>query len=76
MLPWADVWYRWVSAEFLRAYLAAVDDAPFMATAEDRPLILETHLIRRAFFELADELDRCAETVIIPLSALVELAGL
>ncbi|MFL5307258.1 MAG: maltose alpha-D-glucosyltransferase [Polyangia bacterium] len=76
VLPWADVWYRWVSAEFLRAYLAAVDDAPFMATAEDRPLILETHLIRRAFFELADELERCAETVIIPLSALVELAGL
>ncbi|HXU62098.1 MAG TPA: hypothetical protein VN962_10375, partial [Polyangia bacterium] len=75
-LPWADVWYRWVSAEFLRAYLQSVDDAPFMATPEDRPLILETHLIRRAFFELADELERCVDTVIIPLSALTELAGL
>ncbi len=74
--PWADAWYRWVAAEFLRAYLQSVDDAPFMATPEDRPLILDTHLIRRAFFELADELERCAETVIIPLTALTELAGL
>jgi maltose alpha-D-glucosyltransferase/alpha-amylase len=74
--PWADVWYRWVSAAFLRAYLESVDDAPFMATPEDRPLILETHLIRRAFFELAFELEHCAETVIIPLTALTELGQL
>jgi len=74
--PWAEAWYRWVSAEFLRAYLASVDDAPFMATPEDRPLILDTHLIRRAFYELADELERCVETVTIPLGALIELAGL
>ncbi len=74
--PWADAWYRWVSAEFLRAYLTSVDDSPFMATPEDRRLILDTHLIRRAFYELADELDRCVETVTIPLSALIELAGL
>jgi len=47
-----------------------------MATPEDRPLILETHLMRRAFFELADELEHCAETVIIPLTALTEVAGL
>ncbi|HVZ89009.1 MAG TPA: maltose alpha-D-glucosyltransferase [Polyangia bacterium] len=73
---WADSWYRWVSAAFLRAYLTTTDGASFMATAEDQPLILDTHLIRRAFFELRDELDRNVETVVIPLSALVELAQL
>ena len=38
-------------------------------------LILDTHLIRRALYELGDELARGAETVAIPLAALVELAG-
>jgi hypothetical protein len=49
---------------------------PFLATAEDQRLILDSHLIRRALFELGDELARGAETVAIPLSALVELVGL
>jgi maltose alpha-D-glucosyltransferase / alpha-amylase len=74
--PWADAWYRWVSGAFLRSYLEATAGRPFLATAEDQRLILDTHLIRRALFELGDELARGAETVAIPLSALVELAGL
>jgi maltose alpha-D-glucosyltransferase/alpha-amylase len=74
--PWADAWYRWVSAAFLRAYLDATTGMPFMASDEDQPLVLETHLIRRALYELGDELARCSETITIPLSALVELVGL
>ncbi|HLK90398.1 MAG TPA: putative maltokinase, partial [Polyangia bacterium] len=74
--PWADVWYRWVSASFLRAYLEATAGMPFVASPEDQPLILETHLIRKALYELHDELERGADTVAIPLAALVEIAGL
>jgi len=74
--PWADAWYRWVSSAFLRSYLEATTGMPFLATAEDQPLILDSHLIRRALFELGDELAHGAETVAIPLAALVELAGL
>jgi len=74
--PWADAWYRWVSSAFLRSYLEATTGRPFLATAEDQRLILDSHLIRRALFELGDELASDAETVAIPLSALVELAGL
>jgi maltose alpha-D-glucosyltransferase/alpha-amylase len=74
--PWADAWYRWVSGAFLRSYLDATTGMPFLATADDQRLILDSHLIRRALFELGDELARGAETVAIPLSALVELAGL
>jgi maltose alpha-D-glucosyltransferase/alpha-amylase len=74
--PWADAWYRWVSAAFLRAYLEATAGMPFLASPEDQPLILDTHLIRRALYELRDELDRNAETAAIPLAALIELAGL
>jgi maltose alpha-D-glucosyltransferase/alpha-amylase len=74
--PWADVWYRWVSAAFLRAYLEATAGCPFVASPEDQPLILDTHLIRKALYELKDELERGDETVTIPLAALVEIAGL
>jgi maltose alpha-D-glucosyltransferase/alpha-amylase len=74
--PWADAWYRWVSSAFLRSYLEATVGMPFLATAEDQRLILDSHLIRRALFELGDELAHTAQTVAIPLSALVELAGL
>jgi maltose alpha-D-glucosyltransferase/alpha-amylase len=74
--PWADAWYRWVSGAFLRSYLDATAGMPFVATAEDQPLILDTHLIRKALHELSDELDHGAPTAAIPLAALVELAGL
>jgi maltose alpha-D-glucosyltransferase/alpha-amylase len=73
--PWADAWYRFVSGAFLRAYLEATAGMPFVASAEDQALILDTHLIRRALYELGEELARGAETVAIPLAALVELAG-
>jgi maltose alpha-D-glucosyltransferase/alpha-amylase len=74
--PWADAWYRWVSSAYLRAYLDATAGMPFVATPEDQPLILDTHLIRKALHELHDELDHGAQTAAIPLSSLVELAGL
>jgi maltose alpha-D-glucosyltransferase/alpha-amylase len=74
--PWADAWYRWVSGAYLRAYLEATAGMPFLATPEDQPLILDTHLIRKALHELRDELDHGAQTAAIPLAALVELAGL
>ena len=73
--PWADAWYRWVSGAYLRAYLEATAGMPFVATPEDQPLILDTHLIRKALHELRDELDHGAQTAAIPLAALVELAG-
>jgi maltose alpha-D-glucosyltransferase / alpha-amylase len=74
--PWADAWYRWVSGAFLRSYLDATAGLPFVATAEDQSLILDTHLIRKALHELSDELDHGTPTAAIPLAALVELAGL
>jgi maltose alpha-D-glucosyltransferase/alpha-amylase len=74
--PWADAWYRWVSGAYLHAYMEATAGMPFVATPEDQPLILDSHLIRKALHELRDELDHGAQTAAIPLAALVELAGL
>ena len=74
--PWADAWYRWVSGAYLRSYLESTAGMPFVATPEDQPLILDTHLIRKALHELHDELEHGAQTAAIPLAALVELARL
>jgi maltose alpha-D-glucosyltransferase/alpha-amylase len=74
--PWADAWYRWVSAVFLRAYLDATRGAAFLPGPDDLPLMLTTHLLEKAFNELRDELKHPAgETVLIPLLAIADLAG-
>ncbi|HEY7375667.1 MAG TPA: alpha-amylase, partial [Polyangia bacterium] len=74
--PWADAWYRWVSAAFLRSYLAATTGAPFLPAPDDLEVILGAHVLQKAFHELRSELDRCTETTGIPLSSILERAGL
>ena len=74
--PWAEAWHRWVSSAFLRSYLDATAVAAFMPAPEDLPLLLDTHLLEKAFSELRDELDGRSETVLIPLVAIADLVGL
>jgi len=74
--PWADAWYRWVSGAFLRSYLTVTTGAPFLPAQSDLEVILDAQVLQKAFHELRGELDRCVETLSIPLSSIVELAGL
>jgi maltose alpha-D-glucosyltransferase/alpha-amylase len=74
--PWADAWYRWVSGAFLRAYLTATAGAAFLPAPDDVEVILDAQVLQKAFHELRGELDRCAETIAIPLSWIIERAGL
>ena len=74
--PWADAWYRWVSAAFLRAYLDTTVGAPFLPAPADLEVILGAHVLQKAFHELRGELDHCAETISIPLSSIIEHTGL
>ena len=39
-------------------------------------MILDAQVLQKAFHELRGELDRCAETTSIPLSWIIERAGL
>jgi len=73
--PWAEAWHRQISGSFLRAYLAGTGEAPFLPLPEELALVLQTHLLEKAFQELRDELDACGETVTIPLAAIAELVG-
>jgi maltose alpha-D-glucosyltransferase/alpha-amylase len=70
--PWAEAWHRFVSSAFLRAYLDATGGAAFLPTREDLPLVLETHVIEKAFMELTEALELDTDTVGIPLVAVLD----
>ena len=74
--PWADTWYHWVAGTFLRAYLDTTAGAPFIPEPGELALMLNTHLLEKALFELRLELEHCEETVTLPLAAISDLAGL
>jgi trehalose synthase-fused probable maltokinase len=74
--PWADLWAQWVSAAFLRAYLAAAGNAPFVprdpaAFAE----LLDRYTLAKALYELAYELNNRPDWVRIPLGGVLTLLG-
>ena len=49
---------------------------PFLPAADDIEVILDAQVLQKAFHELRDELVRCAETLSIPMSSIIERAGL
>ena len=74
--PWARAWQSWVSAAFLRGYLAAAGTAPFLpADPVQRASLLRLFLIDKALYELKYELNNRPDWVRIPLRGLTELVG-
>ncbi|MDH3457621.1 MAG: putative maltokinase, partial [Gemmatimonadota bacterium] len=72
--PWATSWYQWVSQVFLKSYVDTAGDAAFVPrAAEERRILLDYHVLNKAFYELHYELNNRPEWVSIPLRGLVEL---
>ena len=72
--PWAEVWHRWVSAAFLREYLAAAGDAPFVPRrADDFARLLDGYTLAKALYELVYELNNRPDWVRIPLNGVAAL---
>ena len=72
----ARFWYRWVSAAFLRAYLAeSAGTAHLPRTAEEVEVLLDAHLLEKAFYEIAYELNNRPDWLRIPLRGVLELLG-
>jgi maltose alpha-D-glucosyltransferase/alpha-amylase len=74
--PWADVWFRWVSAVFVHEYLAGADGAAFLP---DDPAqlatLLDAFMLDKAFYELHYELNNRPDWVRIPLRGILALLG-
>jgi maltose alpha-D-glucosyltransferase/alpha-amylase len=73
LVPRARLWRRWASASFLRGYLAAAGDAPFVPKSrDDLAAMLEFYLLDKTVYELRYELNNRPDWVAIPLEGLLQ----
>jgi maltose alpha-D-glucosyltransferase/alpha-amylase len=71
---WTRYWYLWVSAAFLGGYGEAVAGTSVLpAGDEERAVLLDVLLLRKAFYELDYELNNRPDWVAIPLQGIVSL---
>jgi maltose alpha-D-glucosyltransferase/alpha-amylase len=72
--PWAQFWYRCVSATFLHAYLVTAEDAVFVPrSAAELAVMLGAYQLEKALYELEYELNNRPDWVHLPLRGLTEL---
>jgi maltose alpha-D-glucosyltransferase/alpha-amylase len=73
--PWATLWERWISAAFLKSYLARSAGASFLP-ANNRHLekLLEVLVLDKALYELRYELNHRPSWLRIPLWGILRLA--
>jgi maltose alpha-D-glucosyltransferase/alpha-amylase len=72
--PWAQLWYGWVSAAFVQAYLAYVAPASVVPPTRDAcQVLLEAYLLEKAVYELRYELNNRPDWVRIPLQGIRHL---
>ena len=72
--PWATFWSAWISATFLKAFLATADGASFVpAERTDIQHLLDVYLLDKAVYELAYELNNRPDWVRVPLAGILQL---
>ena len=73
---WALYWERWVSAAYLRAYLARAQGASFVPQSrEELALMLDVYVLEKAIYELGYELNNRPDWVRIPLQGIRQILG-
>jgi maltose alpha-D-glucosyltransferase/alpha-amylase len=74
--PWADFWYLWVAATFMRAYLAEAQGQHFLPeTSEELVTVLDLAMLQKVLYELNYELNNRPDWVSIPLRGLLDIMG-
>ncbi|MDP2727593.1 MAG: alpha-amylase, partial [Dehalococcoidia bacterium] len=72
--PWARFWHLWVSVSFMKSYLATASGSPILPQAqEDIQILLDIHLLEKAFYELNSELRNHPDRVIVAIRGILEL---
>jgi trehalose synthase-fused probable maltokinase len=67
-------WYQSAAAAFVAGYAETAADAPFWpASAEERAMLLDAHLIEKACYELSYELNNRPGWAGIPLKGILQL---
>jgi maltose alpha-D-glucosyltransferase / alpha-amylase len=72
--PWAQFWYTWVSAAFLKAYVAAAKEEPFLPKDPmEIQVLMDVYLLEKAIYELGYELNTRPDWIKVPLQGLLQL---
>ncbi len=72
--PWADLWFKYASATFLRSYLDTAKGASFIPkNPEEIRILLDVFLLDKALYEIAYELNNRPEWVTVPLKGVKHL---
>jgi maltose alpha-D-glucosyltransferase/alpha-amylase len=72
--PWAYFWYQSVSSAFLQAYRQVVAATPLLpADPDEFRLLLGSHLLEKAIYELGYEMNHRPDWVQIPVLGILEL---
>ena len=72
--PWARFWNNWVSVAFLKGYMDATAQAPFLPRARDElAFLLDIHLLEKATYELGYELNNRPEFVDVPIIGILDI---
>jgi maltose alpha-D-glucosyltransferase / alpha-amylase len=71
---WARAWTHWVSATFLGHYFEIAGDGPLLPeTLDERRRMLHAHLLDKAMYEVAYELDNRPDWLDVPIQGLLDL---
>ncbi len=71
---WGRYWYLWVSVAFLKSYFEVTKDTGFLPKSkEELKIMLDLHLLEKAAYELAYELNNRPDWVSVPLQGILEL---
>ncbi|HVW14674.1 MAG TPA: maltose alpha-D-glucosyltransferase [Mucilaginibacter sp.] len=68
LLPFVEQWYHYMSGYFMLSYLDTVNSSGIVPTIqEDLEILLQTHLLQKAIYELNYELNNRPAWVIVPI---------
>jgi maltose alpha-D-glucosyltransferase/alpha-amylase len=71
---WANLWYVWVCAAFVKIYLAQTAGDGFLPnTREEIEILLDALLLEKAIYELGYELNNRPDWVKIPIHGIMQL---
>ncbi|MGH9692263.1 MAG: putative maltokinase [Candidatus Acidiferrales bacterium] len=71
LAPWANIWYKWVTARFLNTYLKNANSTAFLPPGrKEISAILKLYLLEKAIYELGYELNNRPAWVAIPLAGI------
>ena len=76
LASWADYWFKWMGAIFLKEYLGVVGENAFIPpNADEVQVLLESYLLEKAIYELGYELNNRPDWVRIPISGILHVMG-